>query len=175
MEDHFVEDFDLSNGDRIKRDGFNLYFYKFINPMDKKIVLNDIKEEINDDLEKDLDIQEKEEGISITINNLKFKPNSTELLSTEISKVKELADMLKKIPERSFMIIGHTALAGTEEARMKLSLERALTIAGELIEHGVPAKRIFYAGKGATEPVAPNDTEENMKKNRRVEIIIMED
>jgi len=83
--------------------------------------------------------------------------------------------MLKKVKDRSFMVIGHTALAGTEEARMKLSLERAMSITGSLIDNGINAKKLFYAGKGATEPVAPNDTEENMKKNRRVEIIILED
>lgn len=175
MEDHFVEEFELNNGDKIKRDGFILYFYKFIVPMNKKLVINDIKKEIDKEILKDIEIKENEEGISITINNLKFKPNSTELLESEKNKIRELALMLKKIKDRSFMIIGHTALAGTEEARMKLSLERAMSITRSLIDNGIDPKKLFYAGKGAKEPIAPNDTEENMKKNRRVEIIILED
>ena len=87
----------------------------------------------------------------------------------------KLLSILLKIEDRSFLIVGHTALAGTEKTRMKLSLERAKTIADFFINNGIEGNRILFTGKGAKEPVAPNDTEENMQKNRRVEIIILED
>ncbi len=44
-----------------------------------------------------------------------------------------------------------------------------------LTGHGIEAERFIYKGRGGTEPVAANDTEENRSKNRRVEIIILED
>ena len=176
IRDTFIEEFELNDGSKVKQDGFYLYFYQPIIPMDKKSVIEKIKYTLKDDeILKDLSFTEKEEGISLTINNLKFKANSSELLSSENSKLKILLETLKKIEERSFMIIGHTALAGTEDERMKLSLERAKTIAEYLSNNGIDKDKIFYAGKGANEPVAPNDTEENMQKNRRVEIIILED
>ncbi len=56
-----------------------------------------------------------------------------------------------------------------------LSVKRAKTIVDYLVSQGISPKRFMYEGKGGTEPVAPNDTEENMAKNRRVEIIVLED
>ncbi len=175
MKDKFIEEFRLTDNDILKRDGFFLFFYRSITPMDKKEILEDLTDDIDKKILEDIDFKEKEEGISITINNLKFKPNSTELLVTEKNKLEELYRMLSKIKNRSFMIIGHTALFGTEDEQMQLSIDRAKIIAEYLVNKGISQDRVFYSGKGAKEPVAPNDSEENMKKNRRVEIIILED
>ena len=175
MEDHFNEEFELNNGDVIKQAGFYLFFYKTVIPMNKTKVLDDLKQNIDKTLQDDFIFEKKEQGVVITINNLKFKPNSTDVLDTEKEKLGKLYKMLSNIKKRTFMIIGHTALAGTEDARMQLSVERAKTIANYLIKKGITPDRIIYTGKGAKEPIAPNDTEENMKKNRRVEIIILED
>ena len=175
MIDRFEEEFDLKNGDKLKHKGFYNYFYKLIVPMKKDELMTELKKDTDRELLNDLDFKKKKEGISITINNLKFKPDSTELLETEVEKLKKLLSILLKIEDRSFLIVGHTALAGTEKTRMQLSLDRAKTIADFLINNGISGDRILFTGKGATEPVAPNDTEENMQKNRRVEIIILED
>ena len=175
IKDTFSEEFELKNGERLKQNGFYFYFYKLIVPMNKDKMIVDLKKEIEDKKIKDLEVVKKNEGVSITINNLKFKPDSRELLDSEKPKLNDLADSLKKIPERSFMIVGHTALFGTKEEQQKLSLERAKTIAEFLIKSGIPESRIFFTGRGADEPVAPNNSETNMQKNRRVEIIIQED
>ena len=71
--------------------------------------------------------------------------------------------------------MGHTARIGTEESQFTLSVERAKTIVDYLTSQGMEAERFLYEGRGGTEPVAPNDIEKNMAKNRRVEIIILED
>ena len=52
----------------------------------------------------------------------------------------------------------------------QLSAERALTVVRALIDAGLPADRVFGAGFGETHPVAPNDSDENRARNRRVEI-----
>ncbi len=79
------------------------------------------------------------------------------------------------MPERSFLVVGHTAKIGTEESQLSLSVERAKTIVDYLTGQGIEAERFIYEGRGGTKPVAANDTEENRAKNRRVEIIILED
>lgn len=56
------------------------------------------------------------------------------------------------------------------EDNWQLSAERALTVVRALIAAGVPGDRVFGAGFGETHPVAPNDSEENRARNRRVEI-----
>ncbi|HPO50508.1 MAG TPA: OmpA family protein, partial [Spirochaetota bacterium] len=178
MDDHFTEEFLLSDGKKIKKSGFYLFFYKPIIKMDKDKIISDMTGDLvveNNEFYKDLDFRKKEEGISITINNLRFKPDSTELIQEEKSKIDIMANLLKKIKNRSFLIVGHTALSGTTEERYNLSLERAKTVKDLLIERGIESQRLLYVGKGAEEPLFPNDSEENKQKNRRVEIIVLED
>jgi flagellar motor protein MotB len=59
---------------------------------------------------------------------------------------------------------------GPERDNWQLSSERALTVVRALVAAGVPQDRVFGAGFGETHPVAPNDTDENRARNRRVEI-----
>lgn len=74
------------------------------------------------------------------------------------------------------MVSGFTDdLALTASARgyadnWELSAQRALTVTRALAAAGVPADRLFAAGFGEAHPVAPNDTDENRARNRRVEI-----
>ena len=73
------------------------------------------------------------------------------------------------------LITGHTALAGTESGRERLSLERARVTARALIELGARREdQIVIRGMGAREPVAGNDTEAGRRLNRRVEITLLE-
>ena len=73
------------------------------------------------------------------------------------------------------LISGHTALAGSEAARLKLSKERAQAVANFLVSIGLKdAYHVFTQGFGAEKPIAPNETEAGKAKNRRVEITILE-
>ncbi|MFV8816584.1 OmpA family protein [Haliea sp. E17] len=51
-----------------------------------------------------------------------------------------------------------------------LSAQRALTVTRSLIEQGMPADQVFAAAFGPHQPVAPNDSDEQRAKNRRVEL-----
>ena len=74
------------------------------------------------------------------------------------------------------MIIGHTTDKGTEKGRLKLSIERAKVIADYLIDQeAINLLKSSFGGKGGKQPIADNTTEEGMKKNRRVEIFILEE
>ena len=70
-------------------------------------------------------------------------------------------------------IIGHTDNVGDKTALKTLSEDRAMSIKQVLIEKGVPDYRVNTIGYGDTRPIAPNDTEENKSKNRRVEIKVI--
>ncbi len=176
IEDHFTEEFYL-NEKNIKRSGFYLFFYTIVEEMNKDEIIKDLTDDkIIAEKDKDyIKIEKRKEGIALILENLLFKPNTSELLGSEYEKIDKIFEILSKIKNRTFLIIGHTALAGTYEEQMNLSLERAKVVAESLIKKGINPEQILYTGKGATEPVAPNDTEENMRKNRRVEIIILED
>jgi outer membrane protein OmpA-like peptidoglycan-associated protein len=96
-------------------------------------------------------------------------------LPSERAKLDKISAILRKYDERDILVGGHTALAGRAEFRGPLSEQRAAAVAGYFVAEGVrPAHRIITRGYGASRPVAGNDTEEGKRKNRRVEITIME-
>ena len=120
-------------------------------------------------------VKESKEGVTISLDDIKFLPDSAILEEKEKLKLNEIAKILKNYPNNDLLITGHTALAGTKKARQKLSEKRAAAVAEYLIGQGVKDRyHIFTNGYGATRPVADNSTEEGKSKNRRVEILIMD-
>jgi outer membrane protein OmpA-like peptidoglycan-associated protein len=123
----------------------------------------------------DTDVKADERGVTISLEDIRFKPDSYILQDSEKRKLETLGKILKKYPERDILITGHTALAGTAEGRQKLSEERAKAVGNYLLSLGVTRQdQMIFQGMGAREPVASNATVEGMKKNRRVEITILE-
>jgi outer membrane protein OmpA-like peptidoglycan-associated protein len=116
------------------------------------------------------------EGVMISISNIQFQPDSSVLMDSEIPRLDRLAGILKIIPSRRLLIIGHTALAGTGEGQRRISLERAQAVANYLVLTKVRRQdEIAVMGYGAARPVADNSTPQGMAQNRRVEITILED
>ena len=70
---------------------------------------------------------------------------------------------------------GHTARVGDEETSRTLSVQRAQAVGDFLVgKGGIGKTRVMTRGMGSSEPAADNATEEGMKRNRRVEIMILE-
>ncbi|MDR1618092.1 MAG: OmpA family protein [Treponema sp.] len=116
-----------------------------------------------------------DEGIAISLQDIRFQADQAALLPEEREKLDKIAGILRRYGDRDILVAGHTALAGTEGGRRKLSLERAAAVAEYLIARGVrSADRVVVRGFGAEKPVADNRTEEGMRRNRRVEITILE-
>jgi len=123
----------------------------------------------------DVGISSDERGVTITLEDIRFEPDSARLLPSELAKLASIAQVLKGEPDRHIQVSGHTALAGTADGRMTLSQERARAVAEALISMGVrAAEDITVVGYGAERPVAGNDTEAGRARNRRVEITILE-
>jgi len=114
-------------------------------------------------------------GVTISLSNIQFLANSTELADSERAKIQEIARILETIPERNILVAGHTALAGSRAAQQRTSLDRARSVANYLISLGVrTSAEISVRGYGADQPIADNNTEEGMAQNRRVEITILQ-
>ena len=76
-------------------------------------------------------------------------------------------------PEIRIRITGHTDNVGSDRFNQSLSEQRANSVRSELIKLGIDANRIEAEGKGKTEPVATNETDEGRALNRRVEFMIL--
>jgi outer membrane protein OmpA-like peptidoglycan-associated protein len=68
-------------------------------------------------------------------------------------------------------ISGHTDTVGNAKTNKTLSLKRAQACREYLISKGIEGSRITAVGFGGERPTAPNDTEENRQKNRRIEVV----
>ena len=120
-------------------------------------------------------VEKSDEGITISLENIQFEPDSARLLSAEKEKIEKIGKLLSAYPDYELLVSGHTALAGTAEARQVLSEQRAAAVANYLVELGVREHHhVFTRGFGAEKPIAPNTTEANKARNRRVEITVLE-
>jgi outer membrane protein OmpA-like peptidoglycan-associated protein len=115
-----------------------------------------------------------ERGVVLLLYDLRFVPDGAELLPTERGRLDAIAEALKRIPERSFLVEGHAADVGRPQGQYELSRDRARRIVDEMVARGLPAGRFVFRGLGADQPIAPNDTEQGRARNRRVEITILD-
>ena len=163
------------DGGTLEKTGFVLTFFKGISGMEKGQLAEKLKLSIDEELLKDIEISESDEGLSLILNQLHFLPDQAVLLREDTRLLDSIAESLKKIEDRTFFVKGHTADVGTVESQIDLSLKRALVVVQELVKRGIREDRFLYSGEGGAYPLSTNDTEEGRARNRRVEIIIMED
>jgi outer membrane protein OmpA-like peptidoglycan-associated protein len=99
--------------------------------------------------------------------------NSSELDKASEPLLASVADIANRCPSVKIEVTGHTDSRGSAAANRLLSEQRARAVVAFLVERGVAAQRITAAGYGDSRPVAPNDTEVNRAKNRRIEFRIV--
>ena len=100
-----------------------------------------------------------------------FPYNSTRRIDDpDIEKyLADLAERLSKTDEK-VVITGHTCDLGTDASNYHLGMWRAEVVRDYLTKLGVDASRISVASKGEKDPMVPNTSSANRKKNRRAEI-----
>jgi len=101
-------------------------------------------------------------------NAIYFKTGSAELGADE-PLLDTGADIAKRCPSVKFEVNGYTDNVGSRRFNQKLSEARAKSVVDYLVEKGVNAGRIRSAGYGESHPVAPNTSDANRAKNRRIE------
>lgn len=114
-----------------------------------------------------------EKGKAITLNNIYFDQSSPVLRPESSLQLDELLEVMKQNPTIRVEIRGHTDNVGDFELNVKLSRDRCQSVVDYLIQKGINANRLQTVGRGPVDAVAPNTTEENRKKNRRVEFIVL--
>ncbi len=167
--------FDFSNGMTVIYKGTADAEIVEATAMDREQIAESIRNRLKEDRVQDADVRTDEKGVIISLENIQFLPDSAVLRDSEKRKLDTVGKILKDFPERDVLITGHTALAGTAEGRQKLSEERAGTVGRYLHSLGVrEPEQLIIEGKGAREPLADNQIEAGRRKNRRVEITILE-
>lgn len=112
-------------------------------------------------------------GQSVTIeDNVYFDQSSYILRPESHGQLTRLANIMLQNPAIQIEIVGHTDNVGDSRLNQTLSEQRAKVIASFLTNLQVPENRIKHRGEGASKPLAPNDSEENRQRNRRVQFLV---
>lgn len=119
-------------------------------------------------------VEETDAGVRLSVRDIRFQADSARILSEEKWRLDAVADVLKQLPGRLFLIEGHAAATGNPSGEQRLSEERAKAICEELVKRGIAEDQLTYKGYGSTVPIADNNTSEGKAQNRRVEITVLD-
>ena len=106
-----------------------------------------------------------------------FDPGKTDLKPEGKDALTQVTAVLKSLPNRNFQVAGHTDNVPIKSKRFRsnwdLSTARAVEVTNFMIGAGMEPKRVSAAGYADQSPVVPNDSPDNMAKNRRIEITLV--
>jgi outer membrane protein OmpA-like peptidoglycan-associated protein len=120
----------------------------------------------------ELEAKQTERGLLITLGDVLFEFNKSELKPGSARNLLPLADVLKERTDQTVLIEGHTDSVGTQAYNLILSEKRAQSVERYLVEQGIDIGRITTKGLGPDFPVADNASAEGRQLNRRVEVIL---
>ncbi|MCE2945397.1 MAG: OmpA family protein [Xanthomonadaceae bacterium] len=108
------------------------------------------------------------------LDSLEFEPGTSRFSKHAATDLDKLFWLLVSNPGMQVLITGHTDNQGETEALQQLSQERAMKVVLYLVlNKGIDASRLRYAGKGSTEPLDSNDTPAGRARNNRIEVDII--
>ncbi|HYH95714.1 outer membrane exchange protein TraB [Hyalangium sp.] len=110
----------------------------------------------------------------LILENVNFATDQDVILSESFPVLEEVSQVLKTHPEiQRILIEGHTDSRAGEVYNLDLSKRRAASVRTYLEESGVEPVRLCSQGFGQSRPLAENDNEEGMARNRRVEFTLL--
>ena len=124
------------------------------------------------ELEKDLFLVPIEVGETIQLNNVFFEQGRPVLTPQSFPELDRLVEIMQENPSIKIELAGHTDNVGNKNALVKLSQDRVSAVITYLEKKGIRKDRIEGKGYGAMQPIAPNNSEANRQRNRRVEVRI---
>lgn len=110
-----------------------------------------------------------------TMNSAFFDLDKATLRPTAINTLRANLSALDNMkPTDNLLIMGHTCDLGSDNYNMRLSWRRANSVKN-FIATEMPnlADRIYMVGRGESDPLFANTSEDNRKKNRRVELRVL--
>lgn len=136
-----------------------------------------------EELERQLADEQRREQLRITeigedalrigiASDATFAFDSAEIQPRFRSTYARIASVLADYEKTIVHVVGHTDSVGSETYNLGLSRRRAEAVGLALRADGVAGDRLIYEGRGESEPVAGNDTDEGRRRNRRVDIVI---
>src|SRR6266850_505306 len=107
-----------------------------------------------------------------SILDIQFEINQKTVQREEEEKLDKVVTFMRKYPNTTAVIEGHTDEVGTSADNMRLSQTRADNVVNYLASHGIARSRLQAVGYGETRPIGDNRTEIGKRLNRRINAVI---
>ncbi len=108
--------------------------------------------------------------ISFAAKAIQFESGKDVIKKSSYSKLDTVVNIMKKYPETSWTIQGHTDNTGNAAKNLQLSKDRAASVKKYFVDQGISSDRLTSEGYGDTRPISDNKTAKGKAENRRVEI-----
>ncbi len=139
-----------------------------------------LAKEFENEPSKELELKEAQEKefraakIKFVYEDIHFKKGSYRLQPEAREILKRKAGFLKKYPQVSVIIQGHTDERGSRETNIAFGDRRAGEVKSFLIREGIERIRLIPVSYGKERPIDTGKTEKARAKNRRVHFVIKE-
>jgi chemotaxis protein MotB len=141
--------------------------------------MNFLSHELAEEIRKDqVQIRLTRRGLVISLRQAAFFPSGQDVIAPETyDAIGKVAQTIAKLPNH-VRLEGHTDSMPIRNSRFPsnwhLSTARAISMLDLLTtEFHLPGNKFTVAGYADTIPVAPNETEDGRRKNRRVDIVVL--
>jgi len=101
-----------------------------------------------------------------------FVGRTAELTTESRGRVPRLVAMLRANPDVKVVIVGHTDPSGDKAADRAISQARADVLVAMLRDGRISSHRLRTQARGASDPIAPNDSPGNRQRNQRVSLVL---
>jgi K(+)-stimulated pyrophosphate-energized sodium pump len=108
------------------------------------------------------------------LDQLAFDTGSAQIRPESRTQLDNIAAILANCPNVRMTIAGYTDNTGNADANLRLSRDRAESVAAELARGSVSKDRLTTEGYGEENPVADNSTMAGRAQNRRVAMRVTE-
>jgi len=127
----------------------------------------------------ELQVRQYKDMLTVDVaEQLFFDSGRADLKDTGKAVLKKVGEALKGYEDKVIRVVGHTDNVPIKTkvfpSNWELSVARATTVVRYLQEVGIPPERMVASGRAEYQPVAENDTAEGRKKNRRIEITLID-
>ena len=121
---------------------------------------------------KRVPLQPLKVNVPIQLNDVTFETAKADLKPESGEELDRLVKLMEENADIKIEISAHTDDTGNDDSNLKLSDKRAKSVFEYLTSKGIKADRMTSKGYGETQPLVPNDSDENRAKNRRVQFKI---
>ncbi len=125
------------------------------------------------EIRRDLYLTPLEAGQVLTLNNVFFEFDKSDLQPTSYWELNRLVNVLKSNPDLKVEVGGHTDWIASKQYNIGLSQRRMNSVAAYLKKSGVKESSFTTKGYGEDYPIATNKTDIGRQLNRRVQVTIL--